>query len=52
MAMTKAHGEAIPELKEFYETKYAFRGGILDLHKRAIIIKYFDLKPTKCYIEY
>ena len=37
---------------EFYETKYAFRGGIIDLHKRAVILKYFDLKSTKCYIDY
>lgn len=39
-------------LKTFYETKYAFRSGVLDIHKRAIILKYFDLKPTKCFIDY
>ena len=52
MAMTKAHGEQLPELKAFYDAKYAFRSGILDIHKRAMIMKYFNLKPTKCFIDY
>lgn len=51
-AITHAHGESMPEVQNFHETKYAFRSGILDIHKRAMIIKHFDLKPTKCYIEY
>ena len=53
MAITEICGEKKPNLKtNFYNTKYSFRSGIIDIHKRFIIMKYFDIKSTKCFIDY
>ena len=51
-AITKTHGIKLPKVQEPAHLKYAFRSGVLDIHKRELLVKHFDLKPKKCFVEY